>query len=179
MAKIYNYRLKCITENKNVYWLLKDNQPEPTKCPNDTSHEVDLSTLVIEETFDENIFTQVLGEGIDKRLRWKGYQFDASGNTTTNYDFSFDTDIFIQGGYFSAHEANTGDIIEFILAPEIPGAEYKYVETLYLTKNAEYSIVNDYDTSAVPAGIPVRVAYTNTTDVVKKINFALLLRLSA
>jgi len=114
--------------------------------------------------------------GAYPRLKWKGYTFQALASTHTFYNFAMPFDGYIQGGVFYAGESDTGDAIEFILAPDTP-YEYKYVESLYLTKGAKYPIKEDMAWSAlISSGTPMQIIYENLGGT-KTINFTMIYRL--
>jgi len=57
MTTYYKYRVKCDTENNWQYWILPSTDPEPTKCPNNTSHSVNTVLTSVVETISENVVT--------------------------------------------------------------------------------------------------------------------------
>jgi len=57
MSTYYKYRIKCDTENNWQHWILSSTSPEPTKCPNDTSHTVNTVLTSVVETISENKVT--------------------------------------------------------------------------------------------------------------------------
>ena len=120
---------------------------------------------------------QLLGEGSNKRLKWKGYKFTAYANQVSTYNFTMPYDGNIQGGIFFAGNSKDGDMIEMTLLPGT-AYEYKYVETMYVLQGGEYPIMENFSMSqALSAGTPIQVTYDNTDSQDKVVAFVLVLRL--
>jgi len=143
--------------------------------------ETTLNTIVDSHTpqQEDDMVEVILHKGKDYRLKRKGYTFNALADQTTNYNFTMPFDGHIQGGHFYAGNLKTGDMMEFILLPDVPGMEYKYIESLYVTQGEKYDIVEEFGmTDLIPAGTPLRVSYTNTDDNNNKtVNFQLTYRI--
>src|SRR5690242_1967618 len=43
----HRFRIHCITENLDKYWLLDNSAAPPTTCPTNTAHEVDPSSVTV------------------------------------------------------------------------------------------------------------------------------------
>src|SRR3990172_7650761 len=82
MAIVNRWRLRCVTEDADVYVLLDEDDAAPTSCPNNTAHTVDAPTAVIIEVIGQELRTSQHGEVIveaikqvDGGLRKPGYNF--------------------------------------------------------------------------------------------------------
>lgn len=55
MTTINKYRVWCSTEEKYLTILLEDGQPEPTTCPNNTTHTIDSEMTAICDTYEQSL----------------------------------------------------------------------------------------------------------------------------
>lgn len=50
----YEYRVRCLTDNRDETWILSENDAKPTTCPVNSTHEIDDMQTTIVRTIDEN-----------------------------------------------------------------------------------------------------------------------------
>ena len=54
MTTLYKYNFLCTTENTTKEVWRSENDPPPSKCPDDTSHFINTSTIRITESIEKN-----------------------------------------------------------------------------------------------------------------------------
>ena len=122
----------------------------------------------------------ILQEGKDKRLKWKGYSFNAVAGQSTNYDLTMPFDGHIQGGLFHGNDSKTGDELSFIILPGVVGYEFAYIDAVPITKNETFAPKEQFGMTAnIPVGTPMRIVYNNTDSVDKLIVFKVAYRIDA
>lgn len=112
MSKILRYKLLCETEALEKEWLLDDNVPAPTKCPDDSSHGINAESVRIIEIVDSEIkpVRQVLGED-EYTMSPRTLSFEAPAGATSEHDKLLDEALAVKGGVFFAKDSNMGDKI--------------------------------------------------------------------
>jgi len=129
-------------------------------------------------TIQEEPVEIILQQGKDKRLKWKGYKFTATANTTTNHDITMPFNGYIQGGHFHAVNSKTGDEISFVILPG-DANEFKYLDTVPISQGETFMPSEQFGmTSLLPAGLPMRIVYNNTDSTDKVIVFKVAYRMA-
>lgn len=55
MGTLYKYRIHCVTDNKDEYWYLPENDAEPTTCPVNSSHTINISSVSVVEVIKQEL----------------------------------------------------------------------------------------------------------------------------
>jgi hypothetical protein len=55
MSIYYKYRVRCKNDNRDEFWILKEGEPVPTKCPTNTNHEIDPNQTTIVEVIEQSV----------------------------------------------------------------------------------------------------------------------------
>jgi hypothetical protein len=118
MTTVNKYRIKCLTDSKFEYvWATE----EPTACPVNSQHSIDQSATVIVDSVTETIQKV----DIEQETVETGGNFQAttltvpiSGSDWCEQDFSWPIPISIAAAYYTTDEANRGDLLQAIAAPE-------------------------------------------------------------
>jgi len=126
---------------------------------------------------NENNMEILLGEGKNKRLKFKGYSFTAYANSVSTYNFAMPFDANLQGGKFLGTSAE-GDEVSFILMPDTP-YEFWYVEKVSFPEGTFLlDLMEDFSMSQLlPEGTLLRVIYKNNGGIDKNIHFIMVYRL--
>lgn len=166
---IYKYKLRCTTEDTDKEWYLQNTDPAPTKCPTDTDHGVDLSTLTVtqigrQEGLYNNEGNQIVAPTFedDGGLMgvWKGFLYTATAGVLNLYDEVVTKELKLRGGWYeliapqAVPQAAEGDYIEFSIVDkdDILGMFGMLgltvgVDVLELAKFVRKDYVNPYETS--------------------------------
>jgi len=114
---IYQYRVYCIEEGKNVtVW----SKTKPTLCPNDhTDRSIDpIRTTVIDTISKQHVITD---DGLQGNYQVINIEYDipsgASGDVTI-HDRSWPMDLEVWRSYFKPQSQHIGDKVDFITAPD-------------------------------------------------------------
>lgn len=116
---LYKYRVYCSTENAFKYWWLDETQTVPTTCPDDSGHTVDTSRTLVVDTRESNV-VNIAQENVKtgENYRYHTIQFDALGNQTTQYTFSFPFNVSVMDAMIQVAEENTGDRMSWRIMPD-------------------------------------------------------------
>lgn len=148
---LYKQRIFCKVDN---HWEYKWTEDETLidKCPMDTSHEINPNSISIIETKEENsvvIKQEEIPSGQQKtngHYKLETKAFDCSGNTTTEYKFSYPYPISMVDGYITSNSLMKGDIINIYLhmgkVIGVIGTDYKVNDTV-LTVNS--TVIDNLD----------------------------------
>jgi hypothetical protein len=121
MPSFYRYRIFCETEQQYVYVILDQNDPVPTKCPNNTSDTVNANTVTIVEILNEN--SVVVKEETGQTGGTFGVyatNLDISPNSTNTITVSFPYPISSLCTYYSTTSANTKDLLSVTIGENTP-----------------------------------------------------------
>lgn len=108
--KYYNYRLYCNTASKFENVILDSNLSPPTKCPSDTNHTIDASSITIVDIIEKKsviLVEESVKTGGNFTTMTVG--FNAQANTTTSEILRFPFNVSPLALFFSSVEANRGD----------------------------------------------------------------------
>lgn len=119
-STIYNYRIYCITEAQNVYeW----NTVEPTTCPNNTAHTINLNSISIVDQRAPSIFTiQQETVPTDGWFKTETMLINAATGpgVVTSLTRSWPFNISLLNLYFQTTDTNTGDSLTIDWAANYP-----------------------------------------------------------
>lgn len=164
MSDIYKYNIRCVTEDAIKNWFLSEGDPSPTTCPTNTSHEVDLSSVVVTQIGGPQQVIQVLGQD-SLTLSPRAVLFTATKNTTTTQDKVLDMDLVLRGGVLFSKDAAMGDSVTVsILDPSASVIITEYVKEWFVMPNIPNELEDVSISSVMPAGLIIRIAYTNTSN---------------
>lgn len=108
---VYQYRIYCKTEGQNVFqW----GQGEPTKCPNDTSHDINIHSIsVVDEQGPDvmSIKEETIKTGGNFRVQSEAVVASEGPNVTSIVEYSWPFDISVLAIYMAPDAANTGDVL--------------------------------------------------------------------
>lgn len=110
MTTVYKYRIYCQTDEKYEYiW----NETEPDKCPTNTAHDIDLTSITIVEENKPDVLT-VKEEDIPTggRFQVSTISVSASGASTGHHYFFKERAITALLLRFSTTEDHKGDVIK-------------------------------------------------------------------
>jgi len=119
MSTYYEYRIRCTTDNKFEYWVLKDTDAAPTTCPKNTTHTVDTTLTSIVNTIADNIVT-VKEESIATGGNFSSttVTINAIKNTTTAKTISWPYHISVLSVDFITGQEHKGDIINVAIGKD-------------------------------------------------------------
>ena len=114
---LLKYRIHCITESADQYWVLPDMAHPPTHCPNNSAHHVDLASVVVVDNGEgpKEVVTQY--EKNDKSLKLaKGkcaVGEDGSATITLKIPgiFGSGDGRYVAGGYAISSDYNPDDYV--------------------------------------------------------------------
>lgn len=124
----WKYQINCVTEGQLKYWNLSKDDPTPTKCPTDTNHEVELSSVALiqrgppSDKFDSDgnlVVTPTFEYDGDLNGVWKGYSYTAPPGVLSFFEEEVVTEVKLRGGWYqliaptTSPQANKGDYLEF------------------------------------------------------------------
>lgn len=113
------YRIWCVTDARWEYWYLTADDPEPTTCPTNTAHDVNLSSVDEVDRRATNDVTIV-----EETTRTGGYfqtttmHLDAVANTTTTADMSWPFPVSAYVVSFTSTSVHEGDCVNMYVAPD-------------------------------------------------------------
>lgn len=114
---ILKYKIHCNTENTDKYWLLQNTDPSPSKCPTNSAHSVDLSSVVVVDSGDspKEVITQYEKNDKDLKLAKVKAVVDNSGTAITSLKipgtFGSGDGRYVAGGYGIAEDYNPDDYV--------------------------------------------------------------------
>lgn len=115
---LYKYTFVCSTENaeKNVW--RRDDEPVPTKCPDDTSHTINTSTLRITDKVSKEV-VKIQEETVPTggNFKCRSESIDILPNETKIVDRTFPFNISALAIEFNSDADNQGDNLELIVGP--------------------------------------------------------------
>lgn len=116
MTTIYQYRLWCNTEN--AYVTVWGEEP-PTTCPHDTTHSIDLSSIVVVET--KNTPAVAVQSDVIGYYQATTIPITVPGlnpGTVYTQDISFPHDTYIWTCEFQSDSLMVGDVFNVIVSPD-------------------------------------------------------------
>lgn len=116
MVPVYKYRIWCDTDNKWEYvWA----ESEPTKCPTNTAHDVDINkTSVVDNVIEDTVTVREEDVPTGGHYQASSYSVPvASGTGVTTKDISFPHPVCMLAAEWTNTINMQGDEIEFIVAP--------------------------------------------------------------
>lgn len=119
IANVYKYRIYCNTEAQNVYeWA----ETEPTTCPNNTAHDVNLNSISIMDQQGPSLFTikeETTPTGGHYRAETRKINADAGPNVTTSMEYSWPFDISVLAIYLLPDATTADDILTVTIGPDM------------------------------------------------------------
>lgn len=112
MPTYYKYRIYCETEQKYVFVILDQNDPVPTKCPNNTTDIVNNNSIAIVDTIQEQ--EVIIKEENGKTGGTFGTiacNIDATASTTSTITLSWPYPISALCTYYVSTEENKKDLL--------------------------------------------------------------------
>lgn len=97
----------------------------------------------------------------ERQLVVKGIRFLATLNTTTDNDTTFPEDRELQGVEAFVWNHTDGDYMEMFAVHPTEGVLTQFGETVYVPPDGNIKHPPSFDTSSVPSGIIIRIAYTS------------------
>jgi hypothetical protein len=118
MTTYYKYKVRCITENTDKYWVLSENEPAPSACPTNTSHTVS-SVVTIDDTISDNI-VQIKEESIATggNFGTTTLGFNIAHNSTRSEVLEWPCPITALAIEFISEEIHRGDIINMTVGED-------------------------------------------------------------
>lgn len=117
----YQYRLYCQTENTYVNWILNSTDPQPTTCPNNSSHAVD-SVVTIVNTINQQLVSikeeDVITGG---HFASNSMKIVASPNSTTSVTKKWNIPVTVLLVEFATIDVHNGDVINMHTYPILGG----------------------------------------------------------
>lgn len=113
MSVVYQYRVRCVTENVDKYvW----DEEEPTVCPTNAEHTI--GAIAIVNKVDSNVVavreeTTPTGGHFQTVTR----KITADGNATTHFNYTWPMPITVFMVGFTSEETHRGDVIDMSVAP--------------------------------------------------------------
>lgn len=126
--KLMKYRITCETEGVTKEWFLPFGAPSPTACPDDTNHQVDLSSVVVTQAGDPVPLYTNTGEQLvaptfeydrDYPATWVGKTYTVQPGVLNIFELEITREIFLRGGSVqlltppASVKAHKDDYIEF------------------------------------------------------------------
>lgn len=112
---IYVWRIWCETDQRYEFWKLYDTDPEPTTCPVDTAHTVNLSDVTLRNVISENQ-VKIREEDVPTGGKWAAeshWFYGATGGVTgpseTATQISWPNDVSIFNIQYRSREQNERD----------------------------------------------------------------------
>ncbi len=137
--KLYKYRLWCDSDSKWVYWWLTETDPVPTKCSENSIHNMDLTRTTIIEQLDEpqvsNTGALIVSPTYETSTDvpcWHKWKFIAQAGQTTFFDIQLTNEKSLKGGKY--YIVNYSDI----------NSELDYLECSLIDKNNVMGLFNNY-----------------------------------
>lgn len=112
MSIYYRWRVFCTNEGVDKFWVLSEDEPEPTSCPTDTAHSIDATKTVILNTISDNM-VKIQEENIQTGGNFQAttLSLNAIKNTTSPASLSWPHPISALNLDFISTEDNKGDIV--------------------------------------------------------------------
>lgn len=114
---IFKYKIHCITEGSDQYWELPDTAHSPTHCPNNSAHQVDLSSVVVMDTGEgpKEVVTQYEKNDKDLKLAKGKCAVGQDGSATVSLKipgaFGSGDGRYVAGGYAISADYNADDFV--------------------------------------------------------------------
>lgn len=89
--KYYKYKIYCITEQKWEYWILDENAAAPTTCPTSSTHQVNLDSVSIEDTIDQQVIQTTVApeeKTASGMMKVSVYEPEGDAATIVSHNFS-------------------------------------------------------------------------------------------
>jgi len=116
MTDVFKYRIYCDTEQTNVYqWATT----EPTKCPNDTSHSINTSSITIIEEIKQSV-VKIKEETIETGGHFRSESVvihPIQGNSIAYVDRVWKYPVSVYSISFITDDSNLGDNISICAGP--------------------------------------------------------------
>lgn len=119
MTTLYKYSFTCNDEGVSKQVWREESDPVPTKCPDDTSHVINTTSIRIVERVEENN-VKVQEETIPTGGHFKalGRKMDIAANETKTKDEVFPFDISAMAIEFTSDSSNQGDELQLVIGPD-------------------------------------------------------------
>jgi len=119
MTKVNEYRLYCYTEATNV---LGWGTIAPTACYHNTEHSIDLDSIVIVDSVDDEIVqADIIEENVQTGERYQAEQFNITaltGSDWQSFNFSNPIPVTVKKGTIYVHDNCVGDEFECLMSPD-------------------------------------------------------------
>lgn len=119
MTQVNEYRLYCYTEVTNV---LGWGQTAPTACYHNTEHSIDLDSIVIVDSVDDDIVqANIIEENIPTGERYQVRQFHivpTTGSDWQTFNFSNPIDVSVKKGTVYLQDSCVGDEMNCHMSPD-------------------------------------------------------------
>lgn len=110
---IFKFRIYCLTENNyNYTW----DSIEPTKCPNNTEHIIDLNSITVLDEVKSNAVSIIQQKNTGEFYRAESRKVIAPVGLS-NHDFVFPYDISVLTVGIDTKVENKDDIVNVLIAP--------------------------------------------------------------
>lgn len=115
MTEYYVYRYVCANDGSIGEWVLPSTDPEPTKCRDDTSHDIDPTSLTVIRTIKDNVVT-IKEEDIETGGHFSAFtiKVNALKNATSSKSISFPFPISALSLTFVPNAVNKGDTMDLV-----------------------------------------------------------------
>lgn len=118
MATLYQYTFLCTTENTTKKVWRDDSEPVPTKCPDDTTHTINIVSIRITEVVEKNrVIVQEESTPTGGNFRSMCRSITINPNETKIENFIFKYNISALAIEYISDNENVGDQIEMIIGP--------------------------------------------------------------
>lgn len=114
---IFKYKIHCITEDLDLFWYLPSTDPAPDKCPHDSTHKVDASSVVVVDSGPgaTEVVTQYEKNDKDLKLARAVVELDNSNQGIMSVKipgtFGSADGRYVAGGYAISEDYNKDDFI--------------------------------------------------------------------
>lgn len=143
MYNVSKWRIFCIEENDWTYGWLDNDAPNPTKCFNNTSHNVNLNSISIVDFIRENEVS-IKEEKIKTQgnFRIEGFKFNIPVNTTYTYTHYIPYNINLLAIWYTVKSENIDDVLNAYCQPVINGTITSNIISPTTTLNIDNSFIN-------------------------------------
>ncbi len=121
MTTYNKYRVRCLADNIDEFWLLPEDDPIPTTCPTNTAHEIDNTQTTIVDTIEDNQVT-IKEESIPTggNFAAQTINIDAPKNSIASKHLCWPFPISALTVQFVSVEKNRGDCISLAIGQDTP-----------------------------------------------------------
>jgi len=173
---IYVWRIFCQTDNQYEFWKLYDTDPEPTTCPVDTAHTVNLGDVTLRNVISQNQ-VKIKEEDVPTGGKWAaeahwfyGASGGISGPSSTIKQLSWKHDVTVFNIQYRSRDENVRDEVSMYVETKDQGFGLGVIGTIQQDSPTGSTGINVAQTiidNVLAADYIQLTDGTNTTDYIQ------------